>query len=98
MGKHIPVIFLFCLIKALWYSKAFYRIVVYISHVFLAISQTWTSEHVQSALLCTAGSYQETKLRIMIFHGMVNARLAAIIELNDLFKQQIRKYNTNSEI
>ena len=64
----------------------------------MVISRTWTSEHAQSTLLCTAGSYQETKSQIMMFHGMVYARLAAIIELNDLFKQQIRKYNANSEI
>ena len=47
-------------------------------------------------VLQATGSYQETKSRILIFHGMVYARFAAIID--DLFKQQIRKYNANSEI
>ena len=47
-------------------------------------------------VLQAVGSYQETKSRILIFHGMVYARFAAIID--DLFKQQIRKYNANSEI
>ena len=44
-------------------------------------------------VLQAVGSYQETKSRILIFHGMVYARLAAITELDNLFRQQIRKYN-----